>query len=235
MLDLVIAGEDEVLVLELAQPAHPVAEIGAAARAVELLALDQQRFVHQAAAHAAVIADADLDLALLDRVEHLAPGRDADLDMDCGVAPVEAGDGLVELGRHEARDDLDADDALDPLGRLRDLVRHHPRRFEHVLAQRHHRLARGRHLDPGGVAVEQGRPDMILEPLERGADARLLAVELARGRADAAGADDVDEGAHQVPVDPAGELLVDQWTAIGHLAWCSLLACCGAAARSAKS
>ena len=50
-----------------------VSEDRAKKMGVELLALDQQRFVFQSAAHAAVIADADLDLAreiLADRALH---------------------------------------------------------------------------------------------------------------------------------------------------------------------
>ena len=154
-------------------------------------------------------SDADLDLPLFQRIEHLTPGRHPDLDVDGRVAPVQACDRLVEFRRNQTGYDLDANDPLDPLGRLGDLVRHHLRRFEHVLAQRHHSLAGRRHFHAGRRAMEQRHADMILQPLERGADARLLAVELPRRRTDPAGADDVDEGTHQVPVDAARKPLVD--------------------------
>ena len=96
-------------------------------------------------------------------------------------------------------------------------MRDQPHGFEHVLAQRENRLARLGDFHPACRAMEQRSADVILEALQCSANTGLLPIELARRRTDPAGAHDINERAHQVPVHAAGELLVSHPRIIRHL------------------
>ena len=174
--------------------------------AVQLVGLVGDRKIDEARVGLRLEPDAKLDLVAPHRVGDIWPWRHVEPDLDLGKPAVKVReDAAYVRQQRQVGDHAQRHRAGEFLFARAACFRNGANRAVHAVAQLEQALTERGQADAAAAAHAQWLADQVLQPSQRGADARLLAVERARSRADAAAARNLAEGLEQVPIEFAGK------------------------------